>query len=59
MTEDEALAARYFDEEQAPGLRADGMPDEGITHLRLRYIADAAANPEAMRQLREMYGESP
>lgn len=59
MTDDETLAARYFDEEQAPGLRADGMPEDGVAHLRQRYITGALANPEAVRQLREIYGEQP
>lgn len=54
----EWLAARYFDEEQAPGLRSDGMPPDGIAHLRQRYIRDAVANPEAVRQLREHFGEA-
>lgn len=51
----EDLAAQYFDEEQAPGLRADGMPEEGIAHLRQRYIRDAAANPDAVRELRDLF----
>jgi hypothetical protein len=59
MTDDETLAARYFDEEQAGRLRADGLPEDGIAHLRQRYITDAVANPEAVRQLREIYGERP
>jgi hypothetical protein len=55
VTGDEELAARFFDEEQAPGLRRDGMPAEGIEHLRRRYIVDACASAEAVRQLREKY----
>lgn len=54
---DEELAARYFDEELAGGLRNEGMPDDGIAHLRERYIKDAIANPIAVQQLREMYPE--
>ena len=57
MTADEALAARYFDEVIAPGLQRDGMPEEGIVHLRRRYARDAAANVEAARWLRERYKE--
>jgi hypothetical protein len=55
MIDDAELAGRYFDEQQASGLRRDGMPEEGIAYLRQRYIHDACANPEAVRQLREMY----
>lgn len=59
MTCDETLAARYFDENIGPGLQRDGMPEEGVAHLRRRYVTDAVANPEAVRQLREIYGERP
>jgi hypothetical protein len=58
MNADEALAARYFDENIGPDLRQDGMPEEGVAYLRRRYITDAAASPEAARQLREIYGEA-
>jgi hypothetical protein len=54
---DEALAARYFDEKIGPDLRRDRMPEEGVAHLRRQYIEGAAGNPEAVRQLREIYGE--
>jgi hypothetical protein len=49
----EALAARYFNENEEPGLRRDGVPEEGIEHLRRRYVNDVVANPEALRQLAE------
>jgi len=48
-----ALAARYFAENDEPGLRSDGMPDEGIDHLRRHYVDGVMASPEAQRQLRE------
>jgi hypothetical protein len=38
MDSDETLAARYFDEVHAPGLRRDGLPQDGVDHLRRRYI---------------------
>lgn len=50
---DEALAGRYFDEVSAPDFRRDGIPLEGVAHLRRTYIEGATGNPEAMRQLRE------
>lgn len=54
---DHRLAARYFAAEQEPGLRRDGLPADGIEHLRLTYIRDAAANPEALRELRAWASE--
>lgn len=54
VTGDELLARRYFDQWILPGL--DGLPEDGITHLRERYVLDALADPEAVRQLREVYG---
>ncbi len=59
MTDIETLAARYFDEKIGPDLQRDGMPEEGVAHLRRQYIEGAVANPEAVRQLREIYGEAP
>lgn len=53
---DAALAALHFSKHQEPDLRNCGMPDDGIAHLRDRYIRDAIASPEAVRQLRRMYG---
>lgn len=52
---DADLAARFFDEHKAPGLRREGFTDDTIESLRARYVADARANPEAVRQLRELY----
>lgn len=50
---DEDLAYRYFDEHQGPSLSRDGIPSEVVDSLRQRYVRDALANPEAVRQLRE------
>lgn len=49
---DEELAAQYFDEQQAPDMRRSGMPEEGIAHLRQRYLRDVALSAEAMTELR-------
>lgn len=39
----------YWDEHIRPTLGV--MPDDGIAHLRGRYVADVRANPEAVRQI--------
>lgn len=49
---DEELAGRYFDAEQAPGLLADGMPEDGIDHLRTTYVKYAVLAPKVVRGLR-------
>ena len=49
---DQELAERYFEERILPVL--EGLPEDGVRHLRERYVADALANPEAVRQLREI-----
>ena len=46
MMSDEELAGRYFDAEQAPGLRADGMPDDGIAANRAQFIVDISRAAE-------------
>lgn len=51
---DEELAARYFDVFEAPDLKASGVPEDGVEHLRRYYILGACNHPEALRQLREM-----
>jgi hypothetical protein len=59
VTDDEAdgaTAGRFFDDQILPGLLEDGMPADGIAHLRQRYIKDAVADRAAMAQLRELYG---
>jgi hypothetical protein len=45
------LAARWFAEREEPGLRADGMPDDGIEHLRQYVIDGLLGDPEATRQV--------
>lgn len=59
MTKPEALAARHFDEKIGPEMRQDGMPEDGVAHLRQKCIEGAVANPAAVRQLREIYEEQP
>ncbi len=54
---DAELAARYWAEHQEPGLLRDGIPDDALASMRRRYIEDACANPEAVRQIRAMYAE--
>jgi hypothetical protein len=59
VTDDEAdgaTAGRFFDDQILPGLLEDGMPADGIAHLRQRYLKDAVADRAAMAQLRELYG---
>lgn len=43
---------RYYLEEP---LRNGRVPEDGIEHLRKQYVNDATANPEALKQLREIY----
>lgn len=54
MTNEE-LAAYYFDVAMTPALVESGMPQDGIDHLRQRYVIDACANPRAVLELREWY----
>ena len=51
---DEALAGAYWDLEIASRLAASGTPQDGLDLLRRNYVRDAVANPEAMRQIREL-----
>ncbi len=50
-------AARFWDEEQNPDLARSGVPEEVLAKMRADYIRDVQNNPEAVRQLREMYPE--
>ncbi|MEU4782864.1 hypothetical protein [Micromonospora sp. NPDC023633] len=50
-----ARAAHYFDRNIAPAERAAGLSDDMTEAGRIRYIRDTAANPEAVRQLTDMY----
>jgi hypothetical protein len=54
-TTGQELAGRYFTENIEPDVRSAGFPDDMIEAARARYIRDATANPEAMRQIRDMY----
>ncbi len=55
------LAARFWDTDQQPGLARSGVPEHALAQMRADYIAGVQANPEAVRQLREMYdgGQAP
>lgn len=55
----ELLAGRYFDQTMRDGFCADGVPPEGVAHLRTSYIDGVLANPEAARQVREHYSPGP
>jgi hypothetical protein len=45
-------ALAWFDRREAPGLRADGMPVEGVDHCRADYVQAACASPLTVRVLR-------
>ena len=49
---DAAVAGQYWDAVHRE--RLHGVPEQELSTLRARYIRDALANPEAIRQLREM-----
>lgn len=55
MATDAELAARYWDEHIGPGLAADGVPEDGLAHLREVYIRDVVGLEAAMRPLRLLY----
>lgn len=52
---DADLAARYWDERQGPYLRSSGVPEDALSAMRIRYIANACASPGALRELRKIY----
>lgn len=52
---DEERALRYFDESIAFSLVTDGVPADGIAHLRVQYVKYALANRAAVEQLRALY----
>jgi hypothetical protein len=53
---DADLAAAFWDEVLAPRSVA-GIPQDGADFLRVCYIRDAQASPEAMRQIRKWADE--
>lgn len=50
-----ALAGRYFAETQLAEHEADGVPADGIAHLRRHYIDGVLRSPAAAAALREHY----
>jgi hypothetical protein len=50
---DEQIGA-YWDLYIRPYLVASGTPEDGLTHLRARYLTDVRASPEALRQIAEL-----
>lgn len=53
MESDEELARRVWVETIEPGLVEDGMPEDGLEHLRERYVENVLGRPHVLRQLRE------
>lgn len=52
--DDERRAVRAFNQRERYALIRDGVPIEAIRQLRERYVRDVLANPEALRQLRDL-----
>ena len=52
---DRERATKYFNENIAPQYTQAGVLAEHIAAQRTKYIADALANPTAVKELREMY----
>lgn len=50
----EVLAAWYWDTYIAPGLRVDGMPSEGVQHLRGQYVINVVGRPHIVRELQAL-----
>ncbi|MEH1098453.1 hypothetical protein [Micromonospora sp. CPCC 205561] len=50
-----ARAAHYFHRNIAPAERATGPSDDMTEAGRIRHIRDTAVDPEAVRQLTDMY----